>query len=144
MSLVAKVAWAGGADRNAAALLVACSSSDAPGPMTAPAGRTVRRSVDGTATEKSESPHWRREGRVLPSYRASIQPIGHQLRARLRFSHQAGCPVPLADLRHVRLSYVGFGGQVRRGELVVHEDYARAIVHVFATRSTTLAGRSAG
>ena len=133
MSLVTKVAWAGGVTAMLLPLLVACSSSDAPGTDAGAGGPRRPAVVDDTAAAKSESPHWRREGRVLPSFRASIRPIGHHLRARLRFSHQAGCPVPLADLRHVRLSYVGFGGQVRRGELVVHEDYARAIVHVFAT-----------
>jgi hypothetical protein len=133
MSLVAKVVWAGGLTALLLPLLVACSASHTPGSDDGGSGPTRPVAVDDSAAVKSESPHWRREGRVLPSYRASIRPIGPHLRARLRFSHRAGCPVPLAELRHLRLSYVGFGGQVRRGELVVHEDYARPVVHVFAT-----------
>jgi hypothetical protein len=133
MSLTVKVAWAGGLVAMLLPLLVACSASDTPGSDAGGGGSGSSRpaAVDDMAAAQSESPHWRRERRVLPAYRASIRPIGHQLRARIQFSHQAGCPVPLADLRHLRLSYVGFGGQVRRGELVVHEDHARAVVRVF-------------
>jgi poly-gamma-glutamate synthesis protein (capsule biosynthesis protein) len=40
--------------------------------------------------------------------------------------------VPFADLRHVRVRYVGFDGRAHRGELVVHRTYAPAIVRVFA------------
>jgi hypothetical protein len=49
----------------------------------------------------------------------------------MRWSHRAGCPVPLEDLRHLQLSYVGFGGGARTGELVVHRDVAEDVVSVF-------------
>ena len=35
-------------------------------------------------------------------------------------SWRSGCPVGLEDLRYLRLSYVGFDGEVRTGELIVH------------------------
>lgn len=37
-------------------------------------------------------------------------------------SWRSGCPVGLEDLRYLRLSYVGFDGEVRVGELIVHAD----------------------
>lgn len=49
----------------------------------------------------------------------------------MRFSHRAGCPVQLPDLRLLRLRYVGFDGAARTGELVVHENHARALTQVF-------------
>jgi hypothetical protein len=65
------------------------------------------------------------------SYEASVGRIGPELRARLRFTHRAGCPVPLKDLRYLRISYVGFDGRSHTGEMVVHEDYAEAVTGVF-------------
>jgi hypothetical protein len=50
---------------------------------------------------------------------------------RMTSSWREGCPVPLADLRRVLLSYWGYDGIPRIGELVVHADAAGAIVAVF-------------
>lgn len=53
-------------------------------------------------------------------------------------SWRPGCPVPLESLRLVTATHWGFDGTVRRGELVVHADYADEIVTVlrrlFASR----------
>ncbi len=49
----------------------------------------------------------------------------------MRYSHRPGCPVGLGELRYLRLSYVGFDGTARTGELVVHEDHAAGVVGVF-------------
>ncbi|MGH2725387.1 MAG: M15 family metallopeptidase, partial [Actinomycetota bacterium] len=46
-------------------------------------------------------------------------------------SWRAGCPVALEDLRLLRLTYVGFDEKIHAGELVVHEDQARAVLEVF-------------
>jgi hypothetical protein len=51
--------------------------------------------------------------------------------ARLGSSHSAGCPVAPADLRLVAVTHWGFDGRAHRGELVVHEDVATAVVRVF-------------
>lgn len=67
----------------------------------------------------------------MAAYRASIRRIGARLRDRMRHSHHAGCPVPLADLRYLRMTYVGFDGAAHTGELVVHERYAEAVTQVF-------------
>ena len=45
-------------------------------------------------------------------------------------SWRPGCPVGLGDLRLVRVSHWGFHGNVERGELVVHERYAKGTVDV--------------
>ena len=64
-------------------------------------------------------------------YVATVRHIGPALRHRMRFSHRAGCPVPLADLRYLRMTYVGFDGRAHTGEMVVHADHAEAVTEVF-------------
>jgi hypothetical protein len=46
-------------------------------------------------------------------------------------SWRPGCPVPLEDLRLIKLVHWAFDGKPREGELVVHADSAQAIVSVF-------------
>ena len=67
----------------------------------------------------------------LPAYSWSVRRIGPALRDRMRFSHHPGCPVPLTDLRHLRMRYVGFDGKAHTGELAIHRDYARRVATVF-------------
>lgn len=66
-----------------------------------------------------------------PAYVAWIEPIGPALRERMRFSHRAGCPVRLSELRYLRVSFVGFDREAHLGELVVHRDHARGVSEVF-------------
>jgi poly-gamma-glutamate synthesis protein (capsule biosynthesis protein) len=49
----------------------------------------------------------------------------------MRYSHRPGCPVPLTDLRYLRMTYVDFAGRAHTGEMVVHKDYAVAVTSVF-------------
>lgn len=67
----------------------------------------------------------------VPAYEATVRRIDPALRARMRYSWRAGCPVPLSDLRHLAVSYVDFDGRRRTGELVVHREVARQVVEVF-------------
>jgi hypothetical protein len=46
-------------------------------------------------------------------------------------SWRPGCPVPLGDLRLLRVSYHGFDGRTRTGRLIVHRDVAREVLSVF-------------
>jgi D-alanyl-D-alanine carboxypeptidase len=46
-------------------------------------------------------------------------------------SWRPGCPVPLRNLRQVRVSYVGFDGTARRGRLAVHRRWADEVLSVF-------------
>jgi poly-gamma-glutamate capsule biosynthesis protein CapA/YwtB (metallophosphatase superfamily) len=64
-------------------------------------------------------------------YTATVRPIGPRLRDRMQYSHHAGCPVALTDLRYLQMTYLGFDGAVHTGEMVVHEKYAAAVVDVF-------------
>jgi len=68
----------------------------------------------------------------LPEFRSSVRSIGTDLADRMApSSWRPGCPVPLRDLRYVRVSFVHFDGTAGYGRLVVHEDSARAVVGVF-------------
>ena len=46
-------------------------------------------------------------------------------------TYHAGCPVPLSDLRYLRLRYFGFDGQAHTGELVVSARVAGDVVTAF-------------
>ena len=67
----------------------------------------------------------------LPAYRSSVAAIDATLAARMRFSWRGGCPVPLRDLRYLRVTYYGFDGLAHTGELVVHRDVATAVTGIF-------------
>jgi hypothetical protein len=70
-------------------------------------------------------------------YRASIRPIDAATAATMiGVSWHKGCPVRIADLRRVDLTYWGFDARPHRGELVVHEDVAAGVVAVFRTLYT--------
>jgi SpoIID/LytB domain protein len=66
------------------------------------------------------------------SFEGSVAPIGPTLRARLmgRDWHP-GCPVPIDQLRLVRVSYWTFTGDIRHGPLVVNERVANDVLGVF-------------
>ncbi|MCC2323460.1 M15 family metallopeptidase [Cellulomonas xiejunii] len=66
-----------------------------------------------------------------PAYRATVSPITPRLAERMAASWRPGCPVPLEDLRYVRVSHHDMRGKVVQGELVVHADVADGIVEVF-------------
>ena len=62
----------------------------------------------------------------------SVAEIDAGVAERMTASWRPGCPVPLADLRLLTLTYWGFDGQPHQGELVVHADQAHGIRSVFA------------
>ena len=67
----------------------------------------------------------------VPAYDSSISPIDDDTAARMSASHRAGCPVPLSDLRLLRLRHWGFDGTTHVGEMVVHADVSSAVVQAF-------------
>jgi D-alanyl-D-alanine carboxypeptidase len=70
-------------------------------------------------------------------YRASIQPVDAGTAAEMTgVSWHEGCPVAIADLRLLELTFWGFDGYRHRGELVVHEDVAASVVDAFHTLYT--------
>jgi hypothetical protein len=46
-------------------------------------------------------------------------------------SWRPACPVPLRNLRQVRVTYVGFDGTAQRGRLVLHRRWADEVLSVF-------------
>jgi D-alanyl-D-alanine carboxypeptidase len=61
-------------------------------------------------------------------FTAKIEPVRW---ADLRHSYRAGCPVPPAQLRTVRVSYWDFRGVEREGAIVVAREVAPDVVSVF-------------
>lgn len=53
--------------------------------------------------------------------------------ADLPYSWRPGCPVGPAQLRRVRLRYIGFDGKAHTGQLVVNASVTGAVVAVFHT-----------
>jgi hypothetical protein len=67
-----------------------------------------------------------------PDYTATIERLPKGIRAWMNgVSWRPGCPVPLRDLRLIRLRYWGFDRLAHRGRLVVHADVARKVVRIF-------------
>jgi hypothetical protein len=66
-----------------------------------------------------------------PRFSGVVAAIDASTRQRMSASWRPGCPVPIADLRLLRLSYWGFDGSAHSGELVVHADVADDVVGVF-------------
>ncbi len=67
----------------------------------------------------------------LPAFRFTVRTIDADLAGRMTYTWRPGCPVPLSDLRYLRVSFVRFDGTAGYGRLVVHDDEARAVVDVF-------------
>jgi hypothetical protein len=65
-------------------------------------------------------------------FRSTVTGIGPKVRARMGATWQPGCPVALADLRYVTVSFRGFDGRAHTGELVVNRRVAAGVVSVFA------------
>jgi len=65
----------------------------------------------------------------------SIEPINKETKTRMveggSWSQTRGCPVPLRNLRYIRVDYLGFDGKRHNGELIMHKAVARDIVDVF-------------
>jgi hypothetical protein len=68
-----------------------------------------------------------RDGR----FAATVAPISPAIRRRMGASWQPGCPVQLADLRYLTVSFRGFDGRAHTGELVVHQRVATQVTGVF-------------
>jgi hypothetical protein len=68
---------------------------------------------------------------VLAPFHSLVQPLAGAPRAAIKRSvwHQ-GCPVGLADLRVLTVSYVGFDGQSHTGQLVVNRAAAGPLASV--------------
>lgn len=69
----------------------------------------------------------------------TVETIDEALRRRIvGRSYREGCPVPLAELRYLRVLHRDFEGRTRRGELLCHRDIADDLAAIF--RALYLAG----
>lgn len=133
----------------AAAVLLAAAAACTPGGDPAPSpGRSPAGPAAAAATTTDPAPSaapaavrapdaaWTDHGAVAPDayalgYAGTVGPITPELAARMSSSWRTGCPVPLADLRYVTVTYRDVGGGAATGELVVHADVADSVVAVF-------------
>ena len=64
---------------------------------------------------------------------ARVTVIDPVTRARMKYSWHEGCPVPISNLRLIRMSFFGFDREVHLGEMVVHKSVAGDVVKAFHT-----------
>lgn len=74
---------------------------------------------------------WCYLGAEVNPYSASISEIDTQVQGRMKYSWKEDSPVPLSDLRYIKLAHWGFDGKVYEGELVMHKDVAAEVVEIF-------------
>lgn len=61
-----------------------------------------------------------------------IQPIPSPIAEKMRhYTWRPGCPVPISDLRYLRLPYWGFDHQAHQGVLIVNAKLAKQVVTIF-------------
>src|SRR5207244_1496956 len=66
------------------------------------------------------------------AFHSTIEPLRPPLRSQIaEHRWHRGCPLPLARLRVVTVSYWGFDGRVRSGRLVVNHAVAAPVLRVF-------------
>jgi hypothetical protein len=46
-------------------------------------------------------------------------------------SWKKGCPVPLKDLRYLRIKHINFNGEEQMGEMIVHKDVSVEVTEIF-------------
>ena len=105
-----------------------------PRPVLGAAGADAERawrSLRGCTALSEQPPQASTQPPALAPYTMSIQRLSAARRARLGEARVAECPVPVRELRSLRLSYLGFDGRDHRGELIVHRRYARDVASVF-------------
>lgn len=70
---------------------------------------------------------------ALPEFSSTNGPISAELAARMTgVSYHEHCPVQLADLHYLTVTYIGFDGQAHIGELVVASDVSQDVIEVMA------------
>ena len=66
-------------------------------------------------------------------YNHSISKITPEIQKRMLKgnSWRKGCPVPLKDLRYLKLIHIDFNGKDKSGELIVHKEVADEVTKIF-------------
>jgi len=126
----------------AAMLLAVAACGGNPAPHGSPTPRPP--AVPGSGTPRTPAPT---AGATQPAaatpgsaatFEGSISALDAATRSRMTgVSWRPGCPVPLTDLRLLRLSYRGFDGLVHQGMLIVNADATEAVLTAFRLLFTT-------
>jgi D-alanyl-D-alanine carboxypeptidase-like protein len=91
--------------------------------------RVVAEASAQTIVDKSTGPTRSLAG--VTRFRGTVSPISPALARRMSgVSWKPGCPVTLADLRVVRVTYRGFDGRAHTGTLIVHRSVGSTVVGV--------------
>ena len=67
------------------------------------------------------------------SFEADISQITPQIKQRMLKGNtwKKGCPVPLKDLRYLRMKHINFDGDEKMGEMIVHKDVSNEVTKIF-------------
>jgi len=70
---------------------------------------------------------------ILIARDATVSLVGMNIQNHMLKGHSwhKGCPVPLQDLRYLRIPYIGFDYEPHVGEMVVHKEVADEVVDIF-------------
>lgn len=107
-----------------AVTLAGCGSGGDAGASPTPTGA-------GTSATPSATPTPTPSATKEAGFAGEIDRIDAATRKRMRYSHREGCPVPLSQLRYLRMTYWGFDDEPHTGEMVVADDVAKDVVKVF-------------
>ena len=67
-----------------------------------------------------------------PRFKATVKPLSPAMKRTMTgVSWKPGCPVPLEDLRLIRMRFWGFDQRPHKGRLIVNADVATAVVRAF-------------
>ena len=71
-------------------------------------------------------------GKHQPHFKAKVKPLSPKMKRTMTgVSWKPGCPVPLEDLRAIRMRFWGFDARAHKGVLIVNADVADAVVRAF-------------
>ena len=67
------------------------------------------------------------------AFESDISQITQQIKQRMvkGNSWNKECPVPLKDLRYLRIKHINFNGEDQMGEMIVHKDVSVEVVKIF-------------
>jgi len=70
---------------------------------------------------------------LFAEYQSSISKITPQIQKGMvkGNSWRKGCPIPLPDLRYLRVKYKDFRGKETMGEIIVHKDVSVEVIRIF-------------
>ena len=90
--------------------------------------RVVKKPGAGGARQVSAARQVRIAAPGPPAFTSSVSRVNP---SQVRFSHRAGCPVAVSQLRNLRMQYWDYGGKVRSGTVVLRADAVDAVRTVF-------------